>query len=187
VQNKLICSSYSGLPLVRYDLKDRGGVLSNDVIEREFISEGLNLQSSLESAGLLENRWNLPYVYITERDDFSVKLAGGMIYPEEIRKALIDKEIVAQVTGKFTMEVILDKKMQPKLVIHIELIKDLVTNKMLSEVIQKKVVEVLLSENSEYVSNYKYYGKKIWPKIVLWTYEHQLHFSGRGKQKWVKK
>lgn len=186
VQNRVICSSYSGLPLVRYDVKDAGGVLSNRQIEKSFLRSNLDITKLLAHEAIANHRWNLPFVYLTERDDFSVKLAGGMIYPEEIRKALLDKEIAHRVTGKFTMEVVLDKQMQQKLVIHIEDRKTSGSDKDLAQTIQKRVVETLLAENSEYFSNFKYFGSKLWPKIILWPYEHPLHFGGKGKQKWVR-
>lgn len=186
-EGNLLCSSYSGIPLVRYDLKDRGGVLSNRQVEKAFDREGHNLNMLLENEGLDLHRWNLPFVYITERDDFSVKLAGGMIYPEEVRKALLDKEIVGRVTGKFTLEVLTDKNQQPRLIIHVELKNNPVADNRLRRTIQKAVLHVLLAENSEYQSNYKYYGRKLWPRIILWPYEHPTHFNGKGKQKWVKK
>jgi len=185
--NKLICSSYSGLPLLRYDLKDSGGILKNAYIENVFKKSGRDFKDELKATGISNKRWNLPFVYVTEREDFSVKLAGGMIYPEEIRKALLHNSVSRKVTGKFTMEVINDKNMQPKLIIHVEQAYNLAEKKGLSAQIQKQVVAVLLENNSEYVSNYKYYGRKIWPKVILWAYDNPTYFSGKGKQKWVKK
>ena len=187
VQNRIICTSNSGFPLVRYDLKDSGGVLSNKKIESSFNRQNIKLSSLLDKYKINTNRWNLPYVYVTERDDFSVKLAGGMIYAEEIKKALSDKNIFNRITGRFTMEVVLSKKIQPKLVVHIELRKSPIEDKTLAKNIQNSIVKTLLDENSEFVSNYKYYGRKLYPRVVLWSYEHHLHFSGQGKQKWVKK
>jgi phenylacetate-CoA ligase len=187
VEGRLICSSNSGIPLVRYDLKDMGGILTNRQVEKVFKDFNVDFEKLLEHRQIKEHRWNLPFVYVKEREDFSVKLAGGMIYPEEIRKALLKDDFPQRLTGKFTMEVVNDKKMQPRLVVHVELRNNPIADKSLSRKIQKNIVEILLAENSEYMSNYKYFGRKIWPKIILWTYEHPLHFSSGGKHKWVKK
>lgn len=183
----LICSSYSGIPLVRYDLKDRGGILKSNQIDKLFKRTGKDFNGLLKQKKLDSNRWNLPFLYITEREDFSVKLAGGMIYPEEIRKALLQKDIVHRTTGRFTLEVLTDKNLQPKLIVHVELKKNPVADSKFRRIIQKAVLGVLLEENSEYQSNYRYYGRKLWPRIILWPYEHPVHFNGKGKQKWVKK
>lgn len=187
VNESLICTGDSGFPLVRYDLKDNGGVLTNYQVQKAFSKHGLDVKSKLKLHNIADKHWNIPYVYLFERSDFSVKLVGGSIYPEEIRRALLGEDINQKVTGKFTMEVITDSQMNPKLVIHTELKKNELADKKLTNAIQKNIVNTLLSDNSEYVSNYKAYGRKLWPRIVLWANEHEQHFSGRGKQKWVKK
>lgn len=186
LENKILCSSYSGLPLVRYDVKDSGSVLTNYQIEKAFNLVDKNFDNELHSLRLDEHRWNLPFVYITEREDFSIKLAGGMIYPEEIRKAMLLKEVVSKTTGKFTMEVVNNKKMQPKLIVNVELKKHILANKELTKTIQDSILEILLKENTEYTNNYKYYGRQLLPQVKLWEYEHKNYFAGRGKHSWVK-
>jgi hypothetical protein len=149
---------------------------------------GRNLYNELFSLGVADTLWNLPFVYVYERNDFSVNLVGGVIYPEEIRKALLIKPVTSKLTGKFTMSVTHDKKMNPKLELHVELKRNAEINaKSLPKEIVAVIVSTLLKENSEYASNYAAYGKKIHPKVKLWPYEHPLYFSGRGKQNWVKK
>lgn len=187
VEGGLLCTADSGIPLVRYDLKDNGGIISGHGVKQAFINNKLDFDEKLKAHKIDDTYWNLPYVYLFERSDFAVTLIGGNIYPEEIRRSLLVGEIKDSVTGKFTLEVVQDKNMYSKLVIHVELRKNAAVDRLLSKAIQKSVVKTLLSDNSEYVSNYKLYGKKLWPRIVLWPYEHDLHFSGRGKQKWVKK
>jgi phenylacetate-CoA ligase len=186
-EGQLLCSSYSGLPLVRYDLKDNGGVLKLAEAERKYKAHGLDLHKEAKIAGLDQHTWNLPLVYLYERSDFSVTLIGGNIYPEEIRKALLDKRLHSFLTGKLSLEVVNDKKMNNKLVVHVELRKGVKPSATIRKVITASIVDVLLRENSEYLSNYSVYGKKLWPQIKLWPHEHPLHFSGLGKQKWVVK
>lgn len=185
--DQVICSSYSGLPLVRYDLQDIGGVISLGDVTALYKEHHKDLDQSLKQAEIAANAWNLPFVYVFERNDFSVNLVGGIVYPEEIRKALLSDTLPTQLTGKFTMEVVHDSKLRPKLVIHAELKRDKASSTELSRQAQKAIVDTLLEENTEYRSNYGSYGRKLWPRIRLWPYEHPLHFSGQGKQKWVKK
>lgn len=187
VNESLICSGDSGFPLVRYDLKDNGGILTNFEVNNTFRKHGIDFKRELNRHNISVHHWNLPYVYLFERSDFSVTLVGGNIYPEEVRRALLHDSVNTNITGKFTMEVTYDNKMNPKLVIHVELKKAVPVDTKLSKAIQKSIVSTLLADNSEYVSNYKAYGRKLWPRIVLWTNEHELHFSGKGKQKWVKR
>lgn len=183
----LLCSAYCGLPLVRYDLKDQGGVLSLEGVAKTYSDLGRNITDDTKAVGIEKTVWNLPFVYLYERSDFSVSLVGGNIYPEEIRRALLAKQLRLHVSGKFTMEVVTDKQMNSVLLIHVELKSKALPSKELPEQISQSVVNVLLRDNSEYVSNYAVYGQKLWPQIKIWPHEDPLHFSGKGKQKWVKK
>ncbi|MGH7142340.1 MAG: phenylacetate--CoA ligase family protein [Candidatus Saccharimonadales bacterium] len=187
INEQVICSGFSGLPLVRYDLKDHGGVITFQAIEQAFTLSGKDLQTEIKTAGLTKTVWNLPFVYVYERSDFSVNLLGGVIYPEEIRKALLKVPLPQKTTGKFTMEVANDRRLMNKLIVHVELKRGCIGDHNLSRQIQKSVVDLLLLENSEYANNYASYGKKIWPTIKLWPFADELYFNGRGKQKWVKK
>lgn len=185
---RLVCSSYSGLPLVRYDLKDNGDITSLESVSSAYKSAGRNFETDLATANVLTKKWNLPFVYVYERSDFSVNLIGGVVYPEEIRRALLTKALHSHLTAKFTMEVVYDKRMNPKLVIHLELRRGIAKpERTFSRKVQKIIVDTLLEHNTEYQSNYASYGRKLWPRIIFWPYEHPQYFSGRGKQKWVKK
>lgn len=89
----VLCSSYSGLPLVRYDLKDHGGVITQSAVSEAFTRNGLDLKHELKAAGISDTVWNLPFAYVYERSDFSVTFSGAQIYPEEIRRALLDSTL----------------------------------------------------------------------------------------------
>ena len=182
---QLLCSSYSGLPLARYDLKDLGGVITLAEAEKIYRQQGLDLHQEAKVAGIAQHTWKLPLVYLSERKDFSVTLVGGNIYPEEIRKALLDPRLDVSVTGKFSMEIVNNRRMDNKLVVHVELRKNVKSSADIRKAITQSIVDLLLRENSEYLSNYSVYGRKLWPQIKLWPHEHPLHFSGRGKQNWV--
>ncbi len=184
---KLYCSSYSGLPLVRYDLKDNGGILTLNQVQNLYKKSGKNFITNIKRTGLENTLWNLPLVYLYERSDFSVTLVGAIIHAEEIRKALLEKAFHRALTGKFTMEVKTDRKQNSKLIVNLELRRNVSPSSLLSRQIRIAIVKVLLEENTEYTSNYATYGSKIWPKIIFWPNEHALHFDGKGKQKWVKK
>ncbi len=105
-KNNLLCTSNSGLPLARYDLKDYGGIVTAGTVKEEYLKTGKDLDKDLNKAGILDTKWNLPFVYLYERSDFSVTFMGATIYPEEIRRALLTKSITKYITGKFTLEVI---------------------------------------------------------------------------------
>ena len=79
VSGNIICTSDSGYPLIRYDLKDVGGVMELSELQQTYESEGRSLKSSLESGGINTSTWNLPIVYLYERADFSVTFSGAQL------------------------------------------------------------------------------------------------------------
>lgn len=184
---RVVCSGYSGLPLVRYDLKDRGGVLKLTDVEQIYVNNGMDLGAELKKAGIGDTSWNLPLVYLYERSDFSVAFIGAQIYPEEVKRVLMHREFRDQLTGKLTLEVSTDDKMQSHLLVHLELKNGQTAPEVPTKPIEEAIKSSLLEGNTEYASNYSSYGDKIRPQVKLWPYEHPEHFSAKGKQKWVKK
>lgn len=187
VNSRVICSSYSGIPLVRYDLKDNGGVINLKDLSKIYKKTGKNLDEELEKAKIQNTKWNLPFVYLYERSDFSVTFSGAQIYPEEIRRALLDNSLEPYITSKFTMFSGYDRRARNFLELNVELKRNVSASRELSKKIQKIVVGGLLKENSEYRVLYGENKSKLHPKIRFWENDHPLYFSGKGKQKWVKK
>jgi phenylacetate-CoA ligase len=154
-----------------------------DVYEKS----GRHFSKEIKNAHLSGHLWNLPFVYLYERSDFSVTFSGAQIYPEEVRRALLDKVLEHKISGKFTMIAGYDKNAKNYLELNIELKKDVEPSRDLEAVITKSVVANLLKENSEYRVLYEEYKSALNPKVKLWPKDHPLYFNGQGKQKWVKK
>ncbi len=186
---KLFCSAKSGIPLMRYDLKDNGGVFSLENIKQKFLGHGrkINLVSEAEKAGIGNTLWNLPFVYVYERNDFSVSLYGGNVYPENIRNALQETSLENEFTGKFTMLIKNDEQENQRLEINAELKHNVQPSEILKRQATEIIVKKLLAENSEYRSGYSQMREKLVPNVILWPYEHPSYFHSGGKQKWVKK
>ena len=51
-EGKLYCSAYSGLPLVRYDLKDSGGVASLEEVKKKLKKLGYDVGQKAAKANL---------------------------------------------------------------------------------------------------------------------------------------
>jgi len=183
--NLLICTSPSGYPLIRYDLKDRGNVRKYEEVEGIYKTHGKSFKEELKTKGIDKSFWNLPFVSIFDRIDSSVTLVGGIIYPEEIKRVLIKDTYNEIFTGKFTLEVVKDKDMDSKLVVNVEARKNISLKKIRTEELVEDIVKELLANNSEYASNYSQYGSKLHPDIVIWPHSYVEYFSGKGKQKWV--
>lgn len=186
-EGRLYCSARSGIPLVRYDLKDFGGVISFEEATEQ-LQEAEGPLDKLYKRDKIQNTiLNLPFVYVYERADFSVVLYGANIYPENIRKALHSKGCAEHLTGKFTMRIIENKQKEPRLELNVELKRGQKGTATLRRVVLEKVFSVLLAENSEFRSNFEQLPKKMKPTVKFWDFNDPTHFSGKGKQKWVLK
>jgi len=186
-RGRLYCSAASGLPLMRYDLKDRGGVITfNDMFQR-CMKHGVDLKKEARQADITRSVWRLPFVYVHERSDFSVSLYAFQIFPQTIRRALQYRSIKKKVTGKFTMLVIYTNKQDQRLDVYVELSAGVKPTAHLKKEICARIVTQLLAESSEYRETFKGKGKKIYPHITLRPYEDPEFFKSGAKQKWVKK
>ncbi len=182
----LYCSAESGVPLVRYDLKDHGGLIGLSQMEELFADHNINLREEASKAGI-KRIWNLPFVYVYERSDMSVSFFAFQVYPETVRHALHEKEFSGFVTGKFSMMVEYDSVGRQELILHVEIKPGTQVSEKFNNELQRAITERLRKDNSEYSRTYEEYGDKIMPKLQYWNYEDQTHFRSGTKQKWVKK
>lgn len=188
-KGNLYCSAYSGIPLVRYDLKDSGGVLGLDEARKRLANtgDGYDLDKKLAERGLDSLTWNLPFVYVYERNDFSVSYYAFQIYPEMIRRPLQQERFDNKLTGKFTMLVDFDDDGRQRLEINVELKAHVEETEELHKEVHLQIVESLLTESSEFRETHKMYGEAMLPELILWPYEDETYFKPGVKQKWVKK
>lgn len=185
--NNLFCTANSGLPLVRYDLKDYGGVISRKDVYRRLKQADINIDALIKEAKIEDSLWNLPYVYVYERNDFSVSYYAFLIYPDMIRRALQADELKDKITGKFTMLVDYDSTGRQRLDVHVELKHGLKAQPKLAQQVQDLIHNSLLEESSEYRETAKMVGEAVKPIVTLWPYEDLTYFRPGTKQKWVMK
>ncbi|MEX0748828.1 MAG: hypothetical protein WD467_03030 [Candidatus Saccharimonadales bacterium] len=183
----LYCSANSGIPLVRYDLKDHGGLLTLTEIDDLSRRYDLGVEQVLQTSGAADSIWNLPFVYVYERSDFSVSFFGFQIYPETIRRALQSEVFESDITGKFTMEVAYSEEGRQQLTIHIELMAERSPSTALRRALEQVLVRQLLEESSEYRETHKHYKSDVRPHVKLWNYEHDTYFKSGTKQQWIKR
>lgn len=184
-EGNLYCSAFSGLPLFRYDLKDRGGIIPFAEVFDKAKAVGLNLGKEVAVNKLKDTVYNLPFVYLYERSDMVVSWYGGNIYPEHVREAHLDKSISKYLTGKFTMQLIYGKNHNPVLEINSELKPNIKNLKKILNGLGENVIKTFLKKNSEYKVLHSNFSDRMIPKINLWTHQSGPHFTSGGKQKWV--
>src|SRR3989344_169630 len=187
--NNILVTGDNTIPLIRYALGDHGGVYSFREIIKKMSEEGIDLRKEAKKAGIEKFWYELPLVYVYERDDFSTNLYGLQVYPEPIREALLKKPLSAYFTGKFTLETQVDNKQNQYLLIHLETRKS--QNGSIPQVVKRAavnaIVEQLEAKNSEYRELHKFLGERALPHLQFWPAEDPKYFKPGIKQKWVKK
>ena len=184
---QILITGNNSIPLIRYDIGDNGGVWSYTEIENIFKSEGINLREEFKKNKLENYLYELPFVYVYERSDFSVVLSGANIYPEEVKEALLNKNLKSRLTGRFTMEVGYDKQYHETLTINLELKPHNKPSSQLQYIATKEIVQALLTKNSEYQAIHTGKIDGSIPIIKLWRYAEPTFFKLGIKQKWVRK
>ena len=183
--HNLLCTAYSGLPLVRYDLKDYGGVIRRVQAHKTLLKSGIEIDKLMEENKIQDLTWNLPFVYVYERNDFSVSYYAFLIYPDMVRRALQSDELQPYLTGKFTMMVDYNAEGRQELLIHTEMTHDTQDSPALNSKTQNIIHGFLVEESSEYRETHNTIGTIVKPIIKLWKYENPEHFRPGTKQKWV--
>lgn len=186
-QGQLFCSGASGLPLVRYNLRDHGGVVTLAKMNEIFQISGCPIPPLIRQHGLKKYVWNLPFVYVYERDDFSVSFYAFQVYPETIRRGLQSASLEKKITGKFTMLVKYDRRQNQYLKIHIELKSGVTATPTLKQKVTRHIVQQLLKESSEFRETSAKFPRQTTPRLFFHRYEDEKYFRPGIKQRWTSK
>ncbi|MBI2042535.1 MAG: phenylacetate--CoA ligase family protein [Candidatus Nealsonbacteria bacterium] len=175
INGEAIFSCYGGIPFVRYNIHDTGGVLNFGEIAKIPPQKAFN-----------DKIWKLPFLYVFSKSDNTSSLYGVNIYPENIKTALEQAQFNKMVTGKFVMTA----RNKPNnhdqyLEINIELAEACAASKKLLDKIRRVIIRNLQKSNLEYGRLRQSIGAKADPKIILWPQNHAKYFNPQAiKQKW---
>jgi phenylacetate-CoA ligase len=183
VNGELVFSARSGIPLVRYNIHDTGGILSfEDAIEpfaKQYLDRATELNINLKA-------WTSPFIYLSGRKDFTATIYAVNIYPENIKAALVDPKMRSWVTGKFTMATRNHKDMDQYFEINIELARGIKPESEYVAIAQQTIIAKLTRLNGEFRKLHAAIKTKAEPVVHLIAYGNQEHFSNGVKHKWVK-
>lgn len=175
-------SSFAGIPLIRYNIYDFGGVKNY----KEII-EALNKEQKNNLNKKVGKHWKLPFVYVFGKSDFTVSLYGLNIYPQHIKAALEHKLLENLITGKFTVQTKNKENQDQYLEINIELKERIKPSIIIGEKIKKIIIDGLVKNNLEYKCLRQSIGKKSDPEIILWQRGDSNYFTEGIKQKWLER
>ncbi len=180
----LVVSGENSVPLVRYHIADKGGLISFDEMWSFLKTQGLN---SLGDLGLPERYQprNLPFVYVFGRADFTVSYYGANIYPENVAVGLEQPNIITRVSGKFVLETQETTNGDKVLHIAVELLPGVEPSEALETEIAKSVRIQLLRLNSEF-ANYTPAERQL-PRISLHAFANPDYFPVGVKHRYTRK
>ncbi len=147
---QLLFTGDNGIPLVRYNILDTGGLVPYTQMLAFLASTGFDPLAELgpERRGIRP----LPFVYVFGRSNFTISYFGANIYPENITVGLEQPEIREWVTGKFVLEAQEDTDRNRSLAITIELAPGLTADTNREQAAAASILTHLLRLNTEFAS-----------------------------------
>ncbi len=183
-EGTLVVSGENSVPLLRYHIADKGGLLSFDQMWCFLKEQGVH---SVEEIGLNKDFHprNLPFVYVFGRADFTVSYYGANIYPENVTVGLEQPEIVMWVTGKFVLETRENENGDKYLHIAVELLPGIEPEEAMAPVIAASIRTQLLRLNSEF-ANYTPAERQL-PNIMLCSFADPEYFQAGVKHRYTRR
>lgn len=166
IERSLIFSGDNGIPLLRYNIRDTGGVIGYPQMLSFLQDYGfdpvaqLRTEENLPAQAVPAGVRPFPFVYVFGRSDFTVSYFGANIYPENITVGLEQPEVREWVTGKFVMQVIETADHNQRLSVVVEMAAEAERALERAEnsraarqtIVERAILTQLLRLNSEFAS-----------------------------------
>lgn len=146
-EGTLIVTGDNGVPLIRYHIADKGGLVPYEAMLRFVKKQGGDPLGALQTDQGLHP---LPFVYLFGRADFTVSYYGANIYPENITVGLERDPIKNWITGKFVLHVQETQEKDKVLSVVVELLPGITEDEQKRETIAGSIQRELLRLNSEF-------------------------------------
>ncbi|MEM7552526.1 MAG: phenylacetate--CoA ligase family protein [Cyanobacteria bacterium P01_A01_bin.84] len=155
----LLFSGDNGIPLIRYNILDHGGIITYDQM-LQFLKQydfdaiaQVQVQNPIAESGEKQRGiYPFPFAYIFGRSNFTISYFGANIYPENVTIGLEQPEIQAWVTGKFVMQVREDGDKNRFLFIAVELAPGIEDNQQKTAAVTSAILTQLKRLNSEFTN-----------------------------------
>ncbi len=180
----LFFSGNNGIPLLRYNIFDNGGIITYDAM-LEFLAgwgfNPINRDDTPEKRGMR----NLPFVYVFGRSNFTVSYFGANIYPENVTVGLEQPGIREWVTGKFVLQVIEDSDKNKFFKVTVELAPGIEGSEEKVQLATDSILTQLKRLNSEF-ANYVPVEYQT-PQIILRSHGDAEYFPIGVKHRYTRK
>ncbi len=183
VNSELIFTTQSGIPLIRYNIKDHGLLLGHEYVIS--LLKKHKLYTKLPKNIL---KWTNPLIVLKGRNDVSVTFYALNIYPENLKAGLEDDKIMGLVTGKYVVTVEQTKDLrEQKLKVAVELKPGVKVSQELVQLVATALFEHLIELNTEYRKLFNSIHEKALPEVSLVEHGHEQFIVKKSKHKWIKK
>ncbi|MBT3406132.1 phenylacetate--CoA ligase family protein [Candidatus Woesearchaeota archaeon] len=166
------CDLKAMMPLIRYNIHDVGGLLTNDKVNKILKEHGVSLKLELPT----------PFVFVVGRSDGTVNFIGQLIYPEYIHDVIFsNKQFLKQFSGVFRLQEVYDKNYNPFLQIDVQLKKKQRKSKALEKKAHAAVMRYFTKLSTDFPLNFSILQKKTGksPLIInLYEFEKYPHKHG---------
>lgn len=154
VEGEIVVTSGGGIPLIRYNIHDRGGVIPFDQMMESLKSHDYDPLALCREHGYSPNKiWKWPFVYTFGRSDNVVSIGGANVYPQNIEAALHTKE--TEGIHSFKLMVRTGKGGEMRLHILVELKRNLEISEELKIKYHNIILNKLLEVNADYRKSYE--------------------------------
>ena len=179
----LVVSGENSVPLLRYHIADKGGLVSFENMWAFLNNHGVHSLAELGLDNSSQTR-SLPFVFVFGRADFTVSYYGANIYPENVTVGLEQPEFTSWISGKFVLETRETDNSDKYLHIAVELLPAIQGTIKLSEKIAESVKTQLLRLNSEF-ANYTPAERQL-PQITLYSFADSDYFPVGVKHRYTR-
>lgn len=162
---ELVVTTNNAMPLVRYNLKDTGGLIQYEDLIKAYPEN--ELREDLAKDGDRAYLCTMPFVYVYGRSHNTATLYALNVYPENVRAATEDKRIRHLVSGKIKLVTENNKDMDQYLHVIMELAPSAKQNATMKRLVKEVVIENLKRYNMEYRKLLEAIGTRAHPVITF--------------------
>lgn len=176
-------SGNNGVPLVRYNILDRGGL----VPYREMLAflAGYGFDPLAELGAGARGVRDMPFVFVFGRSDFTVSYFGANIYPENVTVGLEQPAVSGFVTGKFVLEAVEDADRDRFLSVIVELAPGEEADAARRDAVADAIHAELLRLNSEFAAYVPPAAQR--PRVELRPFGDPTHFPVGVKHRYTRR
>lgn len=170
LNGELVITTKSTTPLVRYNVHDRGGVISFRKMEEILKKHGYDYKKIIKKKKLpLDIIWQQPFVYCFGRRDDTVIIGGANVFPEQIAPVLFNGKV--QDIHSFKLATDYDAEQHQLFYVLLELRSGIVCDKRKNAKLRQKYHNIILKRlkevNFDYADAYRIDSKVADPQVEI--------------------